>query len=373
MARKIIHVVLGKANPDRMNGVNRVVNSLATTQTKLGYNVELWGITKTLINNYPERNYSTRLFQDHSFKFKLDPTLKTAVQELDQSATIFHLHGGYLPQFYSLAHTLVKAKVDYLYTPHGAFNLVAMQRSALKKKVYNLLFENFIVQHAKTIHCIGKSELHGTTRTFGKVPQILIPNGQSLNDAPTDIDRKKQSIIFGFVGRLDEHTKGLDILIKGFELFATTCKIESKLWLIGNGPDAEKLKSKVYQLGLENHVEFKGALYGEEKINAIRQMDYLCLSSRNEGLPGVVLEAAGLGIPVIVSRPTNMADYIRRYNAGEILQTNSASKMMHSMYNALQYKLAGKWNQLSKNAQTMVRQSFNWELIAKKLIQEYEK
>jgi len=40
----IIHLVLGKANPNRMNGVNKVANQLATTMTNLNKEVELWGI-----------------------------------------------------------------------------------------------------------------------------------------------------------------------------------------------------------------------------------------------------------------------------------------------------------------------------------------
>jgi len=42
---RVIHVVLGKANPDRMNGVNQVVHHLATEQVERGDEVEVWGIT----------------------------------------------------------------------------------------------------------------------------------------------------------------------------------------------------------------------------------------------------------------------------------------------------------------------------------------
>jgi len=45
----IIHLVLGKANPQRMNGVNRVVHQLANTQAALGQSVTIWGIANDLI------------------------------------------------------------------------------------------------------------------------------------------------------------------------------------------------------------------------------------------------------------------------------------------------------------------------------------
>jgi hypothetical protein len=42
---EIIHIVLGKANPDRMNGVNKVVYQLATKQVEFGENVAVWGLS----------------------------------------------------------------------------------------------------------------------------------------------------------------------------------------------------------------------------------------------------------------------------------------------------------------------------------------
>jgi hypothetical protein len=47
MPTKIIHLVLGKANPDRMNGVNKVAHNQAIALFELGCDVEIWGITKT--------------------------------------------------------------------------------------------------------------------------------------------------------------------------------------------------------------------------------------------------------------------------------------------------------------------------------------
>ena len=65
---KIIHLVLGKANPERMNGVNKVVHQLAKTQATLGQKVSVWGIANDLIPNYPIRNFKTVLFQQYSNK-----------------------------------------------------------------------------------------------------------------------------------------------------------------------------------------------------------------------------------------------------------------------------------------------------------------
>jgi hypothetical protein len=129
---EIIHIILGKANPNRMNGVNKVVNSIATFQTKLGHNVNVWGITKNAIHDYPERNYKTVLFKQKS-KFFLPKGLRNKIN--NQSAeTIFHFHGGFIPQYILIVRHILKIGAKYVFTPHGSYNSIAMERSNLKKK-----------------------------------------------------------------------------------------------------------------------------------------------------------------------------------------------------------------------------------------------
>ena len=48
---EIIHLILGKANPNRMNGVNKVVHELATTQVEKGISAEVWGITDNPVHD----------------------------------------------------------------------------------------------------------------------------------------------------------------------------------------------------------------------------------------------------------------------------------------------------------------------------------
>ena len=58
---EIIHLILGKANPERMNGVNKVVHEMATNQVQRGYLVQVWGITPKPVHDYPDRIFTTCL------------------------------------------------------------------------------------------------------------------------------------------------------------------------------------------------------------------------------------------------------------------------------------------------------------------------
>ena len=59
---RIVHIMQGKAKPDSLNGVNKVVHWMATPQSRLGHEVEVWGLAASM--NLPPlpREYNLRLF-----------------------------------------------------------------------------------------------------------------------------------------------------------------------------------------------------------------------------------------------------------------------------------------------------------------------
>ena len=373
MELQVIHILLGKANPNRMNGVNKMVNSLAEHQAILGKDITIWGITKNPIHDYPQRTYKTKLFKDKG-KLSVSIELRIAIELLADENVIFHLHGGFIPQFYPIAKLLVKHQISYVFTPHGAFNTVALQRSQFKKMIYVKLIESYLVKHAKHVHLIGESEITGTQEIFGVVPYQLIPNGQdSIAESSLPNSKNGNSIpVFGFIGRLDSHTKGLDTLLKGFAVMLHKANKTSELWLIGDGPDKAKLEKLAQNLHIAKHMKFLGAQYEAEKDELLNQLDFLCLVSRNEGLPGVVLEAASAGIPAIVSRETNLESYIIKNNAGFVTKDNTTEGVTAALMAAAECIEEKNNFQLGQNAIQMVKKYFNWSVIAKEHLFTYE-
>ncbi|MFT5668546.1 MAG: glycosyltransferase involved in cell wall biosynthesis [Vicingaceae bacterium] len=373
MELQVIHVLLGKANPNRMNGVNKMVNSLAEHQSIIGKDVTVWGITKNPVHNYPRRIYKTKLFKDTG-KFSGSTELRIAIELLANESVIFHLHGGFIPQFYLIAKLLVKHQISYVFTPHGAFNKVALQRSQFKKKIYVKLLEGYLVKHAKHVHLIGESEIAGTQEVFGDVPYQLIPNGQdSIAESSLSNSKNGNCVpIFGFIGRLDLHTKGLDTLLKGFAAQLHKTNKISELWLIGDGPDKAKLEKLAQNLHIAKQMKFLGAQYGEKKYKLLNQLDFLCLVSRNEGLPGAVLEAASAGIPAIVSRETNLESYIIKNNAGFVTEDNTTEGVTAALIAATKCIEEKNNFRLGQNAIQMVKKDFNWSVIAKEHLFTYE-
>lgn len=368
MINTIIHITLGKANPNRLNGVNKVVDSVMNAQFGQNQPVEFWGITKEVNLNYPERKYRTRLFKDSWSKFKLDRRLVQAIKELDPASTVIHLHGGFLPQLFSVAYRLRKAGVRYFFTPHGAYNLVALERSKYRKLIYIKLFERFVVNHASGVQLLGESEKEGTSKYFNTT-LFLIPNGQDVSSQkPIDTDASA-CLKLGFVGRIDIHTKGLDLLLDGVELALKDINLSVEI--IGDGRDVAAFKRIVNDKGLNHKVKFIGSLFGPEKMAKIAAWDALCLVSRNEGLPGVVLEAASVGVPAIVSQETNMGRYIKKYSSGWVLDHNNADQLAETIVSVRQLKEKNGLKPFKENAQFMICEAFDWMVIGNQCLAMY--
>ena len=369
--RKIIHVVLGKANPQRMNGVNKVVYQLASRQHDAGEDVVVWGITKDLSHNYPERAFTTELYKAYRNPFKIDATLKNSIKSLPKN-TIVHIHGGFIPAFFSLSHCLKKNKVPFVFTPHGAFNTIALQRSALYKKIYIFFFEKSLLKAATYIHSLGKSEVDGLNLVYPNQKSVLIPYGFDSTGMPLT-QAANQSFVIGFCGRLDVYTKGLNELVEGFKQFNAEVPASS-LWLIGDSSEKDQLKAYAKSIGLNGQVVFYGAKYGEEKNELLSRCHVFAAPSRNEGLPTAVLEAASMGIPCLVTEATNTGDAIRKYNAGEVIDETKGEeiykglKRMHTLLSA-----PSQLEAFRKNSIKMVAEEYNWNRILDQFRSMYDK
>lgn len=362
---EIIHLILGKANPQRMNGVNKVVYQLATQQAASGRKVAVWGITHNLEHTYGERNFETRLFPALRNKFRIHKSLKAALLT-KKEGTVFHLHGGWIPTYAGLSKFLNKHQLPFVLTPHGAYNTIARQRSWWRKQLYFQLFEKDLLKRSQRVHAIGQSELSGLQELYPNEKSLLLPYGFEGDSLHKSTFPPEDQLIFGFVGRLDIYTKGLDLLIHAFHAFQTQYS-QATLWIVGDGPERRQLESMISETGIRNIVLW-GSKYGNEKTALMQRMHLFVHPSRNEGLPSAVLEAAHLGIPCIVSEATNVGSYITEFQAGITIRNENTADLLQAFQAAHATQASGLWQCWSDNARKMVHKAFSWS----KLLPQYD-
>lgn len=353
-----------------MNGVNRVVHQLASHQAKAGFDVEVWGLTDNPVHDYPPRSFKTFLFKNRKIKWLLPAAVGNELKRLDPVSTTFHLHGGFIPQHFAVSRLLLKHHIKYVITPHGHYNIIAMQKSGVKKRVYVSLFEKKLVKNAHAMHCEGKSEIDGLHSFYPEKKATLIPDGfETIHAINHRNGKRREDFVFGYCGRLDIHAKGLDNLIIGFAKFVRNHK--SSLWMIGDGPGKKVLQLLAEEEKIKEHVQWLGSKYGNEKLELISSLDVFVHPSRNEALPVSILEAASLGVPCIVSRETNFEEFFHQYNAGIVLSENSPGQIALAMGELFRAKSNGRLKLMGENAVKMVAEAFNWNSIIKQMQELY--
>jgi glycosyltransferase involved in cell wall biosynthesis len=364
---RIVHLVFGKANPERANGVNRVVHQLASAQVLTGRDVEVWGMTPTPDAPTSPRPYRLRCFKRGAWRLRLDPGIAGAIDRCE-GPVVFHLHGGLLPEMALAARRIERAGHTYSFTPHGAYRAAALEHRAFMKRVMILLFDRRLLSGARAVQAFNDDEATDVARLAGSTRVVRVPNGQDRLEVASPEDLRLERPVFGFLGRLSAHTKGLDVLLDGFARYAEHGS--GTLVLVGDGADREALEQRARALGIEARVVFVGALFGDDKFATVAGFDAFVHPSRHEGQPGAVLEAAALGLPLVVAEGTGLAREVTEAGAGFALASCTPDVLARALHDFAEADgpTRRRW---ADGARRMVAEGFSWSRIETALAAEF--
>ena len=129
--------------------------------------------------------------------------------------------------------------------------------------------------------------------------QTVIANGIDRSLLALEPDEENYIL---YLGRLDIHHKGIDVLLAAFARIAPVHP-RLRLQLVGDGRDRQACLALLRRLPLDarRRVDFRGWLDGAAKAQALANAALVVVPSRYETEGIVVLEAAACGKPVLVS------------------------------------------------------------------------
>lgn len=283
-------------------------------------------------------------------------------------------HSTYILQHILLVQEANQRKIPYVICPRGGMTSGAQQVKGIKKFLGNLLFFNWMVRNAVAIHCLTKREAIDVQKIWN-CPVFVVGNGVNLTPVEAlATPGTNAELKFIFLGRLDIHHKGLDLLLEACRILQGDLRT-SKVQILLYG--SEVAGSKVKLAGLINHyqiqdlVQIQDPVWGEEAKTAVFQSaDLFIHTSRFEGHPMAVLEALSYGIPCLLTPGTNMAAEVEAAGAGWAVEPNPVA-----IAQGMKQILAAR-SELSKSgnaARKLVENQYSWEQIAKQLLREYLK
>ncbi len=137
---------------------------------------------------------------------------------------------------------------------------------------------------------------------------------------------KSEKFVFVSVGRVDSN-KNHEAIVEAFNRIK---REGDYLWIVGDGIDMDRLKSKINSLNLQNQVKLFGKRDNPFSIMALS--DCFVSASKTEGFPNVLVEALACVLPVISydckSGPREILDNMKSYK-------NSIDRLYEAKYGVL--------------------------------------
>ena len=285
-----------------------------------------------------------------------------------------HIHGLWEQSTLTAASTARTLAIPYILSAHGMLEPWALAAKRRKKQIYAALIERNIVARAACLHALTLAEAQHFIRFGARAPIAVIPNGIALpahtspDEFLTRFPQLRNRRIVLFLARLHPK-KGLDLLI---DAWGKVSPAFPEAQLVIAGADFENtraiMEAETVTRGVARTVTFTGLLAGSLKWSALAAAEGFVLPSRSEGLSVSVLEAMGMGLPVIVTEPCNMPEVLE-HRAGWQIQPDAAqltSALAKLLDNTLQRNA-----QIGARGAELVRSRFSWSTVAAQMAELY--
>ncbi|MCB9321710.1 MAG: glycosyltransferase [Lewinellaceae bacterium] len=245
--------------------------------------IELYSLLtlNPILNSFlnPKINMTLIKAQIKTWSFKLNSNL------MNSNTNLFHGHGLWQMPVHQMSLTAQKRKIPYVISTRGMLEPWSLEQSKWKKFLAMKMYQENDLNKSACIHATSNLEAINIRNLGFKAPIAIIPNGINLNkytiNKTPKLNQKIKTILF--LSRIHPK-KGLEILINAWELIPKQYKIHWQIEIIGDGDKTyiENLTKLIETKDLIGQINFKGPLYGTEKINKYKDADIFVLPTFSE-------------------------------------------------------------------------------------------
>ena len=244
----------------------------------------------------------------------------------------------------------------------------ANKMSAFFKGIWHHKFNRWLLSHCHYIISVSENCRRDIISIFPQAQAssetITIGTYDFSDVIPRPLTNERPVIIN--IGSLVPE-KNQSFLIDVFKTFKQ--KNNGTLIVVGEGKLREYLENKVRVEGLTGQIIFTGAT--TDVIPLLKSADLLLLTSKIEGLPGVILESLSCGVPVISSDVGGIPEIISDGHTGFLIRDSNVQSYVKKVEECLGNDEIRA--NLILNGRTLILSEFLLPKIAAKFLDAYDK
>jgi glycosyltransferase involved in cell wall biosynthesis len=293
---------------------------------------------------------------------------KTWLSQNTRRVDGMHFHSVFQPESWFLARSVDR---PYCVSPHGGYTMFRRRhrmRSVLKRPLWYAL-ERPMLKRASFIHAISQNDAASVESLVAGLDIALISHGAM--SAPVALKPTPQDGPWLYIGRLDVDQKGLDALIEGY---AGAAERDNVPRLIMRGPDFRGGRARIAQLidrfGLGDVVEIGGPVVDQDKWRLLDSASLFLHPSRNEGMPGAVVEALASGRPVAVTPEVNLGS-VGAFGIGFDIAETTPGAIGDTLSEAA--RAGNDLVAMGLRAKEFATERYSWNVAARRLADQYRR
>lgn len=239
------------------------------------------------------------------------------------------------------------------------------------KKLYKILtpFLNILWRNAEFLVANSEGLREMASAVFPDLPICVIPNGVDTQRFTNGHRRVPAPLVrILFVSRLIRR-KGLQFLIKAIPQIVQHAQFPFVIKVVGDGPDKEEFLQQVKEHRVEEHIRFYGYVDHADLPRYYLDADIFVLPSLAEGMPNVVLEAMGSGLPVVATRVAGSEELVQDEKNGFLVDSKDVEALAQALITLINHPELRE--QMGKGAKKMARK-YTWNIVTEQYSSLYE-
>lgn len=255
-----------------------------------------------------------------------------------------------------------KRSIPWVHIEHGSdFAKFNGKLKTMLGEMYDLIFGRFILRQADQIIGNSKASADFVKKLSGRIDCHVIYRGANIEEIEkielnNHIKEKYQGkTIIAFIGRLIDGKGVYDLISAIVELKRN----DIVTFLIGDGPETERLKKLVSKHQLNNQIIFFGNLPFAEAISILKIADIVVNPSYTEGLPTAVTEAALCQKAIIATNVGGTSEIISGNNDGYLIEPKNIKQLKDNLSDLIDH--SEKRFTFGQNAYLTVKNKFSWD------------